>query len=72
MLLKKTSCTLEIEFWGTKIGLRYQNWHILKKKEMPVIRVCSNNSKKYFLSSKNGLKSDVHGVCSENVYSLED
>ena len=39
---------------------------------MPVIRVCSNNSKKYVLSSKNGLKSDVHGVCSENVYPLED
>ena len=35
---------------------------------MPVIRACSNNSKKYVLIRK----SDVRGVCNENVYPLED
>ena len=34
--------------------------------------MCSYNSKKNRFKQKNGLKSDVRGVCSENVYQLEE
>ena len=49
---KKTSCTLEIEFWGTYNLFTLKKLTCIKIKETPVTRMWSYNSKKYVASRK--------------------